>query len=169
MFKSFLAAGTLAVVAASAHGEDLVSVTGSFYPQVTQALKTRNIKVFKSLYAARTTPAFRYQEKNGTMYTLPQMVAIVRTDLTMPKTLDVAESVVHAQKDKGDRALVIVWHKIRGTVVGKDKAKHALYIQGTSQDSWRKNGDRWVLEKSAYILHRYTLDGKTFGISKNDR
>lgn len=167
--KQLFAGLVLLSLSAAGRGETLQSVTSTFYPNASKALKAKDFKAFRSLYLSRIAPKFVYQEKTGQNFDFKKMMSIVTADVTMPKTLDTAESIVHTMRDKGDHGLVIVWHKIRGTVIGNDKVRHALFIEGTSQDTWKKTGDRWMLERSAFIMHRYSLDGKGFGISANDR
>ena len=149
---------TIALVA-TAYSDPLRSQIVASDKIICGAIKSKNMALFEKAVRAGAAPNFIYVEKGHTM-NMTQMITEVKRGFTTMGSLSTVESKIVGFKESGSTASAMTAHKIVTTVSGPDKKKHTMVYTGTSNETYVKQGGKWLMTKMAWISEGMSMDGK---------
>lgn len=132
---------------------------------ISAAMLQRDMTAFTKAVKPHITADFKYSE-GGKPMSFDGMVAGMRQGMGMySKMLNVSTKLI-STKESGSRATVLEKHMMAGFISGPDKKNHKMEYVGTSTETYRKVGDKWMLSSMTMKTDSMTVDGKPFNQGK---
>lgn len=127
---------------------------------VCAALLKKDVATFEKLLAPTVAKDFKYQEPGGKPMGFKEMVAGMKMGMAAYTKVTKASVKVIAVKQSGNTATAIEQHTMEGLMSGPDKKSHKMVFVGTSNETYKKVGGKWLLTNMTMKADKMTRDGK---------
>lgn len=146
-----------AVAVASA--EDAMMVMRKQAADFDRAMMTKDMKWFETVAAAD------YHEIDGQGHKVDRKTAIamMKQQLSMG-SIDKIKTTVVSAKQKGDKIVCVSNSTMSGKMMMSPQAKKQSKVDGNMlyEETWTKNGNKWMIHQLKTIKQTMTVDGKPF-------
>lgn len=144
---------------------DLRSELESVNSKIVAAMKKRDADAFGKIVKAGVTKDFKYVE-NGQTQTLDQMIEGMRMGFAMMTKVTKCEAKIKTLKETGNSGTATIWHSMAGDMKMEDGKTHKMTFEGTSTNTFRKEGGKWKMSSMVWGKQTMKMDGKPFDPTK---
>lgn len=153
---------SLPVLAGGAHAQSPRTQIDALNARIVKLMMAKDVKGLTKAMKAGLTPDFKYVE-GGRTQTRDAMCANMAMGIGQMQTMAKADAKTIALREKGDEAIAITLHTMKGTTMGADHKPHTLLFTGTSSDTYVKQGGKWRMSRMTWVKQTTTLDGRPLG------
>lgn len=156
----FVLAGLVVASALAFAGDSLRSAILVVGKPIERALMHKDVAAFAKAVRPNVTDDFTYSDAGGKPMDFDTMVQEMKQSLSAYTKITLATSRIVSVKQKGDTGAAVERHEMKGYTLGPDKKKHNLVFIGTSTESYKKVGGKWLMSSMVMKTDKLTMDGK---------
>ncbi len=119
----------------------------------------KDIEGFKKIVKGGVTPDFKYSE-GGPSMGFDEMVAGMKQGFAMYSKITKTTTKLVSVKEKGNDGTAVEKHTMVGMMMGPDKKSHKVVFAGTSDETYKKVGKKWLMASMTMKTDKMTMDGK---------
>jgi hypothetical protein len=148
-----------------ANADSLRHMINMMNKKVSQTFRNRDMAGFEKITRNGVTSEFKYVE-NGKTTDYDGMLNMMKQSFGMLKSIDVARATTSNVVQHNGTATAKSRHHLVGTMMGPDSKVHKMIMDGTSNDTFRKEDGKWKLASMSWGKAKMMMDGKPFDPSK---